>query len=89
MSNNCIKGDGKKPPRLMHALSIIFMKKVLKNNTIVFLSYFCLWLIVDVIDVKLYRFKGFEQELVVGLSIVLISFLIDDGIFDKACFNGN
>ncbi len=58
--------------------------KNLKNNTIVALSYLCLWLIIDVVDVKLYRFKGFEHELVVGLSIVLISFIIaNKNLFEK------
>jgi hypothetical protein len=52
------------------------MKKKLLNNLIVALSYLLFWVIFDIIDVKFYRFEGFEHELIFALIIIFISFLI-------------
>jgi hypothetical protein len=51
------------------------MEKIVRNNLIVALSYLCIWLIVDIIDVKWHKIPGYKYELIIILSVVLLSFV--------------
>jgi hypothetical protein len=52
------------------------MKKILINNLIIALSYLCVWLIIDIIDVKYVKISGHDYELVLILGVVLFSFIL-------------
>jgi hypothetical protein len=51
------------------------MKRVIRNNLLVFSSYFLTWILIDFIDVKWRRFPSFEYELSFVLVFVLASFV--------------
>ena len=59
------------------------MKNTLIKNVIVAVLFLVLWMILDVIDVKIYRIPSYKFELQAGLSIVLISFMIVNKNFMK------
>ena len=59
------------------------MKNTLRKNVIVAVIFLVLWMILDVIDVKIHRIPSYKFELQIGLSIVLISFMIVNKNFMK------
>ena len=52
------------------------MKSTFGKNAIVAVLFLALWMVLDVIDVKIYKIPSYQFELQIGLSIVLISFMI-------------
>ena len=50
------------------------MNKNLKNNIVIFFLYLGLWLIVDLIDVKLFKKPGHKYDLLMILGVVFLSF---------------
>lgn len=57
-------------------LYAIDMKNTLRKNVIVAVTFLVLWMILDVIDVKICRIPSYKFELQIGLSIIFISFMI-------------
>jgi len=52
------------------------MKNTLRKNVIVAVIFLVLWMILDVIDVKICRIPSYKFELQIGLSMIFISFMI-------------
>jgi hypothetical protein len=51
------------------------MNKIIRNNIIVSLFFLFIYLIIDFVDVRIYRFEGFKYELFIALSVIFLSYV--------------